>query len=105
MKRKDILSILIPSFIFVIAWIILSIHHNVVTSTISEQLNMQITAISPSFDTSVITSLTQRQNILPTYGLVTPSTQSAIITPIPTPTAVISSDSAKIATLEGSLSQ
>jgi hypothetical protein len=110
MKRKDVLSILVPSFIFVLAWIILSIHHNVVTSTISDQVNIQIAAISPTFDTSAITSLKQRQNIIPTYesnipvqNIVVPATPSAIITPIPTP--IISSGSAQQATSGGNLSQ
>jgi hypothetical protein len=115
MKRKDILSILIPSFIFVIVWIILSIHHNIATSTISEAINMQTTPISASFDTSVIADLKQRQNIPATYennipiqNIVIPSTPSATITPIPTPTieaGKISSASANAATSGGSLSQ
>jgi len=115
MKRKDILSILIPSFIFVIVWVILSIHHNIATSTISEAISMQITPISPIFDTSVITSLKTRQNIMPTYeniipveNIVIPSTSSATITPIPTPTVsagIISSASANTATSGGKLSQ
>ena len=116
MKRKDILSILVPSFIFVLAWIILSVHHNAVTSTISESVSMQITPISPAFDTSAITSLKKRQNIVPSYELnipvqniIIPSTPSAITTPIPTPTIEeesISSESAEpTTTSEGSLSQ
>jgi hypothetical protein len=109
MKRKDILAILIPSFIFVCAWIILSIHHNVASSTISEAVNMQITPISADFDTNIVTILKKRQNILPTYeinipveNIVIPSTPSAKITNIPIP---ISSGSAKLATPEGNLSQ
>lgn len=115
MKRKDVLLILFPSFIFVIAWIVLSIHHNIVSSTISEAVNMQIAPISPFFDTSVITDLKKRQNIVPSYemnipiqNIVIPATASATITPIPTPTinvAPVSTGSAQSATSGGSLSQ
>jgi hypothetical protein len=110
MKRKDILAILIPSFIFVIAWIILSIHHNVVTSTISEKVNMQIASITPTFDTTIITSLKKRQSITPSYettipiqNIITPATPSAITPTVVTPS--ISSGSAKTATSEGKLSE
>jgi hypothetical protein len=76
---------------------------------------MQITPISPTFDTSVIIDLKKRQNIVPDYennipiqNIVIPATPSAITTPIPTPTIeaeIISSASANAATSGGSLSQ
>jgi len=109
MKKKDILVILVPSFIFACAWIIFSIHHNIASSTISEAVNIQITPISADFDTNAITILKNRQNILPTYemnipveNIVIPSTPSAQTTNISLP---ISSGSAQLATSEGSLSQ
>jgi len=72
MKKNDILLILVPSFIFVLAWIGFSIYHNVVTSTISESLSMQITPITPTFDTSVIDSLKNREKVTPIYELSIP---------------------------------
>jgi hypothetical protein len=98
MKRKDILAILIPSFIFVIAWIILSVHHNIATSTISESVNVQIAPISSTFNTDIITALKTRQNITPSYeinipvqNIVIPSASpTAIITLTPTPTPISS---------------
>lgn len=115
MKKNDILSILIPLFIFVIAWIVFSVHHSIVTSTISQTLNMQISPISPSFDTNTVAALKNRQNVTPIYDLtvpagsiVTPATPSAQVTPTPTPTVAIqpvSSGSASQATSGGSLSQ
>lgn len=111
MKRKDILMILIPSFIFVVVWIILSIHHNIVSSTISETINMQIEPISAIFDTDTITALKQRQNIVPDYdtnvpvqNVVIPATPSATITPVVTPT-VNKTNNTNSATPEGSLTQ
>jgi hypothetical protein len=77
MKRKDILLILIPSFIFVLAWIGFSIYHNIVTSTISEPLSVQITPITPNFDTSVIDNLKNREKVSPIYQLSVPSQNGA----------------------------
>jgi hypothetical protein len=115
MKRKDVLSILIPSFIFVVAWIVLSIHHNVASSTISEAVNMQIAPISATFDESAITVLKKRQSIVPNYemnipiqNIVIPATPSAIENFILIPTTnkpAISSGSANLGTPGGSLSQ
>ena len=92
MKNKNTLSILIPSLIFVIAWIIFSIHHSIVTPTIFEPLTTQIIQISSNFDTNTIASLKKRQNVTPNYQLsapvqniVIPATGSAT-TPTPTPT-------------------
>jgi hypothetical protein len=99
MKRKDILLILIPSFIFVLAWIGFSIYHNIVTSTISEPLSVQITPITPNFDTSVIDNLKNREKVSPIYQLSVPvekpvtsasssATNQIIITPTPGVTEV-----------------
>jgi hypothetical protein len=113
MKRKDILAILIPSFIFAAAWIILSIHHNIVSSTISETLNIQIAPISATFDVDAIASLKKRQNITPSYETSIPvqnviasasATASANITPTPViENLPIGSGSANVATSEGTL--
>ena len=115
MKRKDILMILIPSFIFAIAWIIFSIHHNIASSTISETVNVQIAPISANFDLDAIASLKTRQNIALTYrtdipiqNIIIPATPSAEITPTPTPSieeTPISSDSENPAASGGSLLQ
>ena len=114
MKKNDILMILIPSFIFVLAWIGFSLLHSIATSTISETLDMQIAPISPDFDTNTITGLKQRKNVVPIYqitvpiqNIVIPATPSAA-TPTPTPIIVVqpvSSSSAGQATSGGSLAQ
>lgn len=101
MKREDILVLLIPTFIFVFAWIGFGIYHSSVKSTISEELNMQITPISPDFDTKTIDKLKKRQNVTPIY-----QAQNSTIVPTPSVTLpVISTGSATQATLGGSLLQ
>jgi len=105
MKKNDILIILIPSFIFVLVWIGFSIYHSIVASTISETVNMQISPISPNFDTKTIDSLKGRQNVLPVYDA-----GVTVETPTPSPTpevsqAPIATPGAEQATSEGSLTQ
>lgn len=100
MKRKDVLLILIPTLIFVFIWIIFSVFHNFVNSTISEATNIQINPIVPDFDTKTINSIKQREGINPLYtinqvitptpGSSSPSSPSATPTLIPSPTPTIS---------------
>ena len=114
MKKNDILMILVPSCIFVLAWIGFSLIHNIATSTISEALDTQITTISPAFDTNTIAALKQRKNVAPIYqitvpieNIVVPATPSAAI-PTPTPAIIVqpvSSGSAQQATAGGSFAQ
>ncbi len=87
MKKNDILLILVPTFLCVVAWIGFSIYDNIVTSTISEPLNMQIIPINPKFDTDTINNLKKRNNVTPLYQLgVTVENEVA---PIASPTATI----------------
>lgn len=69
MKQKDLLLLLVPFFILVVAWIIFNIYHNSVASTISDTLNIQITPINPSFDTKAIEAIKKRDRIEPIYNL------------------------------------
>ena len=107
MKKNDILIILVPTFIFVIVWIGFSIYHSIMTSTISEAVNIQISPINPNFDTKTIESLKNRQNVLPIYEA---DVKVKTPTPSPSPTPEISqipiaTQSAQQATSEGSLTQ
>lgn len=78
MKQKDILLLLIPFSLIVALYIIFSIYHNIVTSTIPEVLNIQITPISPDFDQRTITNLKKREKITPVFeaGKILVSTSS-----------------------------
>jgi hypothetical protein len=105
MKKNDILLILIPLALFVLSWIGFSVYHNIITSTISQPLSVQIEPITPDFNTNTITSLKARRVISPIYDIGTPtptpantSASSSATTTI-TPTVVIP------ATAEGSLLQ
>jgi cell shape-determining protein MreC len=67
MKRKDIILLVIPMFFLVLVWILFSIYHNSVSSTISESLNVQITPIEGSFDQNSLNELKKRKNLLPIF--------------------------------------
>lgn len=69
MKQKDIFLILVPSFILVVLWVIFSIYHNFVSSTISQPLTSQIRPIQGTFDMKEIEAIKQRQVIPPVYSL------------------------------------
>lgn len=69
MKKNDVLILLIPSMLIVIMWVVFSIYHNYVTSTIPENLNTQILSISPDFDLKTIENLKKRTAVIPIYQL------------------------------------
>ena len=69
MKQKDILFIVILSTIMTIFWIGFNIHHNIVTSTISDTLNIQIQPITGSFDTDTVKRIKSREAISPNYSM------------------------------------
>ena len=104
MKKNDILILLIPSMLIVILWVVFSVYHNYVTSTIPENLNTQILSISPNFDLKTIENLKKRDVVIPIYQLTAPATQADTdIEPISTPSSSeISSSSANQASQEGS---
>lgn len=67
MKQRDVITLLIPSFILILAWIVFSIYHNSVASTIPPAVNIQISPINPVFDMDTVSKLKQRQKITPIY--------------------------------------
>lgn len=79
MKQKDILILLIPSFIVIVAWIAFSIYHSSVSSTVTPIQNLQIAPITPSFDSAEITQLKQRTSVNPIYEV------QNVPSPSPTP--------------------
>lgn len=106
MKRKDILIILIPSLIVVILWVVFSVFHNYINSTIPNDINMQILSINPDFDTDTISKIKSRSVVDPIYTFEQTSIKEASLdeTPSPTPSIkppTVSTSSAKIASDEG----
>jgi len=79
MKQRDIITLLIPSFILILAWIVFSIYHSSVSSTITPVVDIQISPITPTFDMNTISKLKQRQKVTPIYEIQTAAT------PTPTP--------------------
>lgn len=73
MKQKDILLLVVPLFILIVAWIVFTIYHNLVTSTISESLSVQITPIEGRFDKGTIDSLKRREKFLPAFEATNPA--------------------------------
>lgn len=102
MKQKDIIFILFSSVFLVVCWIIFSILHQSLTSTISESVGQDIVPIAKTFDTQTITVLKKRLQVTPAYDVVQEPTPTP--TPIPpkiTPLAPLSSQSAQVATQGG----
>jgi hypothetical protein len=73
--KKDILIIIVLLFIFVLTWIVGSIYHSAFSSTITEEINQNISPIAPAFDAKAISNLKERQKIVPSFelGSVTPT--------------------------------
>lgn len=88
MKPKDILLLLIPATLLVIAWIVFNIYHNSVTSTISESLSTNILPISPNFDTKTISNLKQREKVVPLFEFKKIETPTPTSLPTPTPNLI-----------------
>lgn len=93
MKKKEAFLIIIAAAFLVFVWIAISIYDSANSSTISQTLNVQISAINPSFDQKILNSLKTRQQVTaenvkeqvsPT-PLVNQASPSA--TPKPSPTA------------------
>lgn len=64
MRPKDLSIIAIFTFVTAVAWIILSLYHTKVTSTISPALQKQIEPISPRFDKTTIDRLKKQRKKL-----------------------------------------
>jgi hypothetical protein len=87
--KRDLIILLVSSFIVIVCWIGFSIYSRAVTSTIDEATTKQTAPIQPSFDTATINSLIKREKVEPLYqsvGLVTPTPQ---IEEEPTPNPTI----------------
>jgi len=71
--QREIIFILGSLLIVSIAWVIFNIQHNAQTSTISEALNHDITAITAHFNIAVITKLKNRELVNPSYTYISVS--------------------------------
>ncbi len=106
MKRRDILTLLVPSLIIVILWVIFSVYHNFIGSTIPTSVNDQISAITPSFDIKTIEAIKGRDTVNPIYVASPQSSGNQELTPETSDTTnPISSSSANVASQGGVLNQ
>ena len=67
MKQRDILFLVISTFVLILAWIGFSIYHNLVSSTITKPVEEKIVPINPTFDIKTIDILKERKNIEPVF--------------------------------------
>lgn len=96
-KQKDILFILVSSFIVVVAWVGFNLYHIWATSTVSNDIQTQLSPIDPEFDPTVVQGLKTRENIDPLYESQSSSSEAVPTftpigapTPTPTPLPVVS---------------
>lgn len=90
-KQQDILFILISSFVVIAAWIAFNIYHIWATSTISSNIQQQLTPISPNFDPITLQQLKTRENINPLYAAPQTASSSALTvvnSPSTSPTSI-----------------
>ena len=102
MKKKDLVTLLSSIFVFVFIWIGFNIYHNSTFSTIAPLVSAKLSPISPSFDTKTIDKLKKRQNVTPVFQLSAPV--NLPVSP-PDTSFLISTESAKQATIGGNLLQ
>ena len=102
MKQKDLLLLVGSFFFLVLLYIGFSIYHNSVSSTIPEDLNIQIIPISPVFDEKTISDLKKRASVKPIYEI-NGISASPTPTPLPsqTPTASNAAFPTPVATNSG----
>lgn len=88
MKQKDILFLLISSTFLAIVWIVFTIIHTSLTSTITSTVHQQIQPIDGTFDTKTVQVLQKRIPITPQVTIqATDLTPTPTITPTPIPAA------------------
>ena len=90
MKKKrsvlhDLLFVSISSFIVVAFWIGFNLYHTWVTTTIAPEMQIQITSISPDFDTATLQQLKSRKQVTPITTLSGKKLIDIDTTPSPTP--------------------
>lgn len=82
LKEKNIAFILISSTVVALAYVGFSFYHTSVTSTLTEELSLQIEPIPGAFNASAIEAIERRNNVAPSYELTGTSPEA-------TPTASI----------------
>ena len=89
--QRDILFLSVSMFVIILLWVGFNLYHAWATSTISEDLQLQIVPIAPNFDTQSLNGLKTRDKIEPIFDIsnkvsASPAAQETIILTPPTPT-------------------
>lgn len=89
--QKDILFISVSMFVVILLWVGFNIYHAWATSTISEDLQLQIVPIAPNFDTQTLNKLKTREKIEPIFEVnsqvvASPTAAQDTTLLVPTPT-------------------
>lgn len=79
--QKNLLYIIIPSFILIIIWIVADIYNHAVMTTVTSDQAVSIQPISSSFDVGVLDNLRGRK-------IVTPDSTAEAVPPIVEPAAL-----------------
>lgn len=69
MKHNQLIIILVLLLIFVVAWIVANVYHNLNISTIPETTSQEIAPIDPTFDIKTIDKLKKREEVTPVFEL------------------------------------
>jgi hypothetical protein len=102
--RGQVIFFLASIFIVVAAWVGFNVYHHFVTSTITSDLQMAITPITPDFDTSVLEKLRSRERVVPDFqfsGGAASNSGEISITPATPSIASSSASSSALPELEG----
>lgn len=83
MKQKDLLFLLLSSTFLAVVWIVFTIIHTSLTSTISGTLHQQIQPISGNFDNQTIQNIQKRLKVTPKFAI------EVIESPTPTATPTL----------------
>lgn len=84
-RQKDILFVLISSFLVVVAWISFNIYHINVTSTIPDKVQAQLEPIDGQFDPAVREQLKKRSKVNPIYEKQGAADPKTTVTPTQAP--------------------
>ena len=83
MKQRDILFLLISSAILAGIWIVFTIAHNALTSTITPTISQQLIPLSNTFDQKTLQTLQTRKGVTPQFII------SVVVSTTPTPTPTL----------------
>lgn len=100
---NNLLLLLIPTFLLIVAWIGFTVYGNRVKSTISNVQSGRITPISPTFDLATIATLKTRDQISPIFTFQPPPSDESDSRALTTPSAsesAISEDEEQVSTNE-----